>query len=131
MTSDVSVQLMFEGTAEAALQLYMSLFPHAAIDSMTKYGAGEPGAEGSVKRATFHIGDQKFSCIDSPAKHKFTFTPSIAISVGCDSADEVNDTFAKLSDGGTVLMPPANYGFSQWFAWCSDKFGVSWQLTVV
>ena len=67
-------------------------------------------------------------CIDSPIKHAFTFTPSFSLFVECESEAELDAAFARLSDGGSVLMPPGNYGFSTKFAWVNDRFGVSWQL---
>ena len=63
-------------------------------------------------------------------KHAFTFTPSISLFVDCRSAAMLDAAFAQLADGGHVYMRIANYGFSQRFGWCSDRFGVSWQLNL-
>jgi predicted 3-demethylubiquinone-9 3-methyltransferase (glyoxalase superfamily) len=126
----VATFLMFEGAAEEALRLYVSLFQGSQIDRMERYGPGEAGAEGSVKRANFTLGGQRFIGIDSPAKHAFSFTPSISIFVECQTEAELDEAFAKLSEGGEVLMPPANYGFSTKFVWLNDRFGVSWQLNL-
>ena len=68
------------------------------------------------------------ACIDSPIKHAFGFTPSISLFVECEDKTELDQAFAALSDGGAVLMPPGNYGFSVKFAWLNDRFGVSWQF---
>ena len=67
---------------------------------------------------------------DSPAKHAFTFTPSISLFVECADEAELDEAFRNLSAGGAVLMPPGNYGFSTKFAWVQDRFGVSWQLNL-
>jgi predicted 3-demethylubiquinone-9 3-methyltransferase (glyoxalase superfamily) len=67
-------------------------------------------------------------CIDSPAVHNFSFTPSTSLFVECGSETEIDTLFARLRDGGGVLMPPDGYGFSRRFAWLNDRFGVSWQL---
>ncbi|HXD32690.1 MAG TPA: VOC family protein [Pyrinomonadaceae bacterium] len=120
--------LMFEGSAEEAMRFYVSLFHGSEIKQIEKYGAGEPGAEGSVKHAEFTLAGQDVICIDSPMHHDFTFTPSISLFVVCESEDELDKAFSQLSDGGAVLMPPDNYGFSKKFTWVSDRFGVSWQL---
>ena len=63
-------------------------------------------------------------------KHAFTFTPSISLFVECESEAEMDATFSRLSDGGGVLMPLDNYGFSTRFGWLTDRFGVSWQLNL-
>jgi predicted 3-demethylubiquinone-9 3-methyltransferase (glyoxalase superfamily) len=73
---------------------------------------------------------QEFLCIDSPAKHVFTFTPLICSFVDCESEAELEGVFAQLSAGGAVLLPMANYGFSTKFGWTCDRFGVSWQLNL-
>jgi predicted 3-demethylubiquinone-9 3-methyltransferase (glyoxalase superfamily) len=122
--------LMFVGTAEAAMNFYVSLFDDAKIISIEKYGAGAMGAEGSVKKATFALAGQEFLCIDSPVKHDFTFTPSISLFVDFDDETRLNDVFSKLADGGKILMPLAEYPFARKFAWLADKFGVSWQLSL-
>ena len=122
--------LMFEGRCEEAMNLYVSLFPDGAITAIRRYGAGEMGAEGSVKQASFSINGQAFMCSDSPVKHDFTFTPAMSLFVECADEAEIDRLFAKLSDGGQVLMPLNAYPFSPRFAWVSDKFGVAWQLNL-
>jgi len=119
---------MFEGSAEAAMKLYVSLFRNAEIKQIERYGPGEPGREGTVKRAEFTVAGQSVICIDSPVKHGFTFTPSVSLFVECESETELDDLYRDLSQNGGVLMPPANYGFSTKFTWLNDRFGVSWQL---
>jgi predicted 3-demethylubiquinone-9 3-methyltransferase (glyoxalase superfamily) len=130
MKSKVTPHLMFEGVAEEAMNFYLSLFAGAEIQELSRYGPGEPGAEGSFKRAIFTLGGQELICLESPVKHQFTFTPSISLFVECDSEAELNELFSRLSEGGAVLMPLANYGFSKSFAWVNDRFGVSWQLNL-
>jgi predicted 3-demethylubiquinone-9 3-methyltransferase (glyoxalase superfamily) len=130
MANSVTPFLMFEGPAEAAMNFYVSLFPGSTVDRVERYGPGEPGAEGSIKLATFTVAGQRLLCIDSPIKHAFTFTPSISLFVECASEAELDSVFGQLSAGGSVLMPPGGYGFSTKFAWVSDRFGVSWQLNL-
>jgi len=67
---------------------------------------------------------------DSPIPHAFTFTPSTSIFVECDTREQLDGAVEKLIDGGQALMPPGSYGFSTWFAWIQDRFGVSWQLNL-
>jgi predicted 3-demethylubiquinone-9 3-methyltransferase (glyoxalase superfamily) len=130
MARSVKPFLMFEGCAEKAMTFYVSLFPGSAVGRVERYGPGEMGAEGSVKRADFTVAGQDVMCIDSPVKHAFTFTPSVSLFVECETEAELDAAFARLSDGGGVLMPPGNYGFSRKFAWANDRFGVSWQLNL-
>lgn len=129
MPRSVVTQLMFEGKAEEAMTLYVSLFG-GSVTSVEKYGPGGPGPEGTIMRAEFTIAGHRLACIDSPAKHQFTFTPSASLFVECAAEAELDKAFATLSEGGGVLMPPNNYGFSKKFTWVSDRFGVSWQLNL-
>ncbi len=122
--------LMFEGTANEAMQFYVSLFPGSAILESEQYGPEEPERVGTIKRATFALGEQEFICLDSPAVHDFTFTPSISIFVDCESETELRDVYGQLVDGGEALMPLGDYGFSSLFGWVNDRFGVSWQLNL-
>ena len=128
--SKVTPFLMFEGNAEEAMNYYTSIIEASEITSITRYGANEPDREGSVMQATFSLKGQEFMCIDSHIKHGFTFTPSFSIFVTCDTEVEIDRLYEKLSEGGGVLMPLGNYGFSKKFGWIADKFGVSWQLNL-
>jgi predicted 3-demethylubiquinone-9 3-methyltransferase (glyoxalase superfamily)/uncharacterized protein YndB with AHSA1/START domain len=128
--SDAAVPLlMFTGEAEEAMRFYCSVFFPTRIEQIERYGADETGA-GKVKHATLRLGDRTVQCIDSPPVHSFTFTPAISIAVQAASVDAVDGMFARLSDGGTVLMPLDRYPFSERFAWVTDRFGISWQLTL-
>jgi predicted 3-demethylubiquinone-9 3-methyltransferase (glyoxalase superfamily) len=130
MARAVATHLMFDGVAEEAMKFYVSLFANSSITEVEKYGPGEPGKEGSIKVATFKLAGHDLICIDSPIKHDFTFTPAISIFVDCESEAELDNAFEKLSDGGKIYMPLDNYGFSSKFGWVSDRFGVSWQLSL-
>jgi predicted 3-demethylubiquinone-9 3-methyltransferase (glyoxalase superfamily) len=130
MALRVTTHLMFEGAAEEAMTLYVSLFGDSGIKQLERYGPGEMGAEGTVKRASFALAGRDFICIDSPVKHGFTFTPAISLFVECESEAELETAFSRLSDGGGVLMPVGDYGFSSKFGWLTDRFGVSWQLNL-
>lgn len=126
----IVTQLMFEGRAEEVMSLYVSLFKGSEITHIERYGPGEMGREGSIKRAEFVLAGHRLACIDSPINHAFTFTPSMSLFVECRDEPELDTAFATLSEGGAVLMPPGNYGFSKKFTWINDRFGVSWQLNL-
>jgi predicted 3-demethylubiquinone-9 3-methyltransferase (glyoxalase superfamily) len=130
MAREVRTFLMFDGQAEEAMTLYVSLFPRSEVTRVEKYGAGGPGKEGSIKKADFILAGHPLACIDSPIQHAFTFTPSVSLFVECEDEDELDRAFTILSAGGAVMMPPGSYGFSRKFTWISDRFGVSWQLNL-
>lgn len=122
--------LMFEGKAEEAMKFYVSLFPGSEIIDIVRYGPGQAGPEGSIMKATFRVGEQTVMCTDSFVKHNFSFTPSFSLFADCESEAELRRLSAALSEGGGVLMPLGDYGFSRQFAWVNDRYGVSWQLNL-
>ena len=125
-----STFLMFEGKAQEAMALYASVFPGFRVEHVERYGPGEPGPEGTVKVARADLNGHRLMFSDSFVKHAFTFTPSISLFVDFASAEELDAAFATLSEGGRVYMGIDNYGFSRRFAWCGDRFGVTWQLNL-
>jgi len=123
--------LMFQdGKAEEAMNYYTSLIEDSEITNIVRYGADESGDEGTVMQATFTLKGQEFMCIDSNVKHEFTFTPAFSIFVTCDSEEELDTLYQKLSEDGQELMPLGDYGFSKKFGWINDHFGVSWQINL-
>ncbi len=70
--------LMFDGTAEEAMNFYVSIFENARVLDAQRYGSDVKGMEGKLRMGTFSLGDSEFTCIDTPVKHDFTFTPSIS-----------------------------------------------------
>jgi predicted 3-demethylubiquinone-9 3-methyltransferase (glyoxalase superfamily) len=130
MARNVTTHLMFEGHAEEAMNLYVSQFGDSKVEQIERYAPGEMGAGGTVKRAAFTLAGREFLCIDSPVKHAFTFTPAISLFVECESEAELESAFGRLSEGGAVLMPLGDYGFSTKFGWLTDRFGISWQLNL-
>jgi len=121
---------MFQGDAEAAMDFYATVFPDAEIDAIERYQEGEVGKPGSVKRATFTIGDQSIMLFDSAVRHDFTFTPAFSLYVECDTEEQMAWLVSELSEDGRTFMPLGTYGFSRQFAWVADRFGVSWQLNL-
>ncbi|MEU6173104.1 VOC family protein [Streptantibioticus parmotrematis] len=126
----ITTFLMFEGDAEEAMTFYVSLFDDAEIVALDRYDAEGPGRPGSVRHATFSLAGEVFMCIDSPARHAFTFTPAVSLFVQCGDEAEIDRLYAALAEGGTELMPLGGHGFSAKFGWVNDRFGVSWQLNL-
>lgn len=126
---NVTPFLMFTGDAEQAINFYIFVFEPSEILNITRH-PGEPGTEGKVLHATFKLKGQEIMAIDSLIKHQFGFTPAMSLFVRCSTDEEITRMFQKLSEGGQVMMPLDKYPFSEKFGWISDRFGVSWQLTL-
>jgi len=126
----ITTFLMFDGQAEEAMDLYVSLFDDAEILSITRYGPDEAGEEGTVQHATFSLNGQTFMGIDSNVEHAFSFTPAVSLYVRGDTEEEIDRLFEELSRDGEVHMPLDAYPFSKKYAWISDRYGVSWQLSL-
>ena len=117
----VMTHLMFQdGRAREAANLYVSLVDDGEVESTTEH-------EGAAI-VQFRLGDQRFLAFDSPIRHEFGFTPSMSIHVTVQAAEDVDRLFAELAKDGSVLMPVGDYGFSSHYGWCTDRFGVSWQI---
>lgn len=121
--------LMFGGQAEEAMRFYVSLFEDGEILDLQHYRGGKAGAEGHVMHGAFRIAGQTVLCSDSVA-HPFAFSPAISLSVDCHTDDEHARIAKALGEGGDVLMPSDDYGFSKKFTWITDRFGVTWQLNL-
>ena len=128
MAKEIFSHLMFEGSTKEAMTLYVSLFPRSEIMEYTEYDSGEN--KGKLQFGKFLLNGRLFTCIDSPIKHNFSFTPALSIFVDCESSEELDRVFNILAEHGKVLMPLDNYGFSKLFGWVQDRFGVSWQLNL-
>ena len=118
------------GKAEEAVTWYCSVFDDARVVGLDRYGPGESDPEGTVRLARFEIGGHPVMAIDSAAPHQFTFTPAVSLWVECSSPEEIARVAAELSDGGSMLMPLDDYGFSKQFCWVADRYGVTWQLNL-
>jgi predicted 3-demethylubiquinone-9 3-methyltransferase (glyoxalase superfamily) len=107
------------GKAEAAIQLYTSLFPDSQIGGITRYGTGEaPDAEGTVKQAAFTLAGHRFSAMDSAHAHQFSFNEAVSLMVYCADQATIDHYWERLS-----AVPEAEQ-----CGWLKDPFGVSWQI---
>lgn len=129
MATTITPFLMFQGgRAEEALRLYTSLFDDAEVVRLERFGPGEGGPEGTLRACEIVLRGQRIRLFDSPTPHAFDFTPSISLFVDTVEPGEFESLVVTLSEGGSFLMPPDDYGFSRRFAWVADRFGVSWQI---
>lgn len=108
--------LWFDGKAEEAANLYVSIFKNSRIVSVRRYGEAGPGPKGTVMMVTFEIEGQAFTALNGGPQ--FTFTPAISFFVNCETQQEVDELWEKLSEGGKPLQ----------CGWLNDKYGVSWQI---
>lgn len=131
MTEQIRTHLMFlNDQASDALDSYAEIFSDFTLDVINRYGPDDEGPEGQVQFARFSLAGGQFSCIDSPIEHDFGMTPAVSLFVECSDQDELERLFNRLSEGGKVLMPLDDYGFSTRYGWCNDRFDVSWQLNL-
>ena len=128
MATNTRTHLTFDGTAEAAMNFYVDLFPKSEVIKVFHYDEGEN--KGKILQAFFTLEGREFICIDPPIKHDWGFTPAVSIFVDCESEEELERLYSALAADGKILMPLDNWGFSQRFGWVSDRFGVSWQLNL-
>ena len=108
--------LWFDNNAEEAVNFYMSLFKNSRIVNLSRYGDAGPGPKGSVMSATFELDGQRFIALNG-GPH-FKFTPAISLFVNCETQQEVDELWEKLSSGGRKDR----------CGWLTDRFGLSWQI---
>jgi predicted 3-demethylubiquinone-9 3-methyltransferase (glyoxalase superfamily) len=108
--------LWFDNQAEEAMNFYVSIFKNSKAGRVTRYGDAGPGPKGSVMSVTFQLEGQQFMALNGGPM--FQFTPAISLFVDCETQEEVDELWEKLSAGGK----PDRCG------WLKDKFGLSWQI---
>jgi predicted 3-demethylubiquinone-9 3-methyltransferase (glyoxalase superfamily) len=108
--------LWFDSNAEEAMKFYVSIFKNSKIVSVARYGEAGPGPAGSVMTATFQLDGQEFMVLNG-GPH-FKFTEAISLFVNCETQEEVDELWEKLSAGGQESR----------CGWLKDKFGLSWQI---
>ena len=122
----ITPHLWFDKEAKEAAHLYTSIFPNSKIKSLSTLDNTPSGA---VDIASIELASQEFRLIS--AGPMFKFTPAASFLVACETKEEVDALWRKLSQGGTVLMPLDQYPFSERYGWTSDRYGLSWQLMFV
>ena len=108
--------LWYDGKAEEAVNLYVSVFKNSKIVKVRRNGEGGPGPKGSVMGVDFELEGRSFIAFNG-GPH-FTFNPAISLFVNCENQQELDELWDKLVAGGK----PVQCG------WLTDKFGVSWQI---
>jgi predicted 3-demethylubiquinone-9 3-methyltransferase (glyoxalase superfamily) len=108
--------LWFDNQAEEAMNFYTSIFENSKVGKISRYGEAGPGATGSVMSATFQLEGQEFIALNGGPL--FTFSPAVSFFVDCETQEEVDELWQKLSQGGET----------QRCGWLKDKYGISWQI---
>ena len=108
--------LWFDDKAEEAMNLYVSVFKNSKILSVTRYGEAGPGPKGTVMTAKFQLDGQEFVALNG-GPH-FKFTEAISFVIDCETQEEVDEYWERLSEGGAESQ----------CGWLKDKYGLSWQV---
>jgi len=113
---DITTFLTYPDGAEEAVDLYTSIFPGSRVLRTTRYSDAGPGAAGSVMTIDFELGGRRFVALNGGPS--FSFSQGISLAVECETQEEVDDLWERLSEGGE--QGPCG--------WLTDRFGVSWQV---
>ena len=106
--------LWFDNQAEEAVNFYVSIFNNSKVVSMSRFGDAGPGPKGAVM--SFELEGQQFMALNGGPLYKFS--PAISFFVNCETQEEIDDLWEKLSAGGEV----------QQCSWLKDKYGLTWQI---
>ena len=109
--------LWFDTEAEEAAAFYASVIPGSKVTNVSRYGAAGPGEEGSAMTVSFELAGLEFTALNGGPAHA-TFTEAVSFVVDCESQDEVDEYWSKLTDGGEESQ----------CGWLKDKYGLSWQI---
>lgn len=124
----------FDHNAEEAVDFYLSVFKDGIMNATLHYPKTEEEGladfqkdlAGKVLTIDFEISGYRFTAIN--ADTTFKSTPAISLFYTCDTKEEMDELWKKLSNGGKPLMELNSYPFSEYYGWIQDKFGYSWQL---
>ena len=108
--------LWFDGKAEEAMNFYVSIFKNSKVVQLTRYADAGPGPKGTVMSAIFQLEGQEFYALNGGPQ--FKFSPAISLFVNCETQQEVDELWEKLSAGGKTNR----------CGWLDDKFGLTWQI---
>ncbi len=108
--------LWFDTEGEDAARFYTSIFPNSRVVDVARYGSAGPRPEGTVMTVSFELDGQSFIALNGGPD--FTFNEAISFQVDCETQEEVDAFWSKLSEGGEE--GPCG--------WLKDKYGVSWQI---
>jgi predicted 3-demethylubiquinone-9 3-methyltransferase (glyoxalase superfamily) len=117
------------GKPEEAIELYVSAFEGSRVVHV-EYFRAEDEAEGGQANG-FEVAGREVMAMDSARPHQLSFTPAIALLVECDGEEDLDAAWVRFLDGATVLMALQTQRLQPRFGWLQDRFGVTWQLSLV
>lgn len=127
----ISPCIWYDSDALEAAELYVSAFENSRTEYVTHYAADDVSpselSSGTPMTVRFTLCGQEFLALNGGPV--FKPTPALSFYVDCESREQMDALWDKLSAGGSVLMERAEYPFSRWFGWLADRYGVSWQLS--
>lgn len=106
------------GKAQEAIKHYAPIFTNSKIQKLQIYEADNPQTAGNLKFGHFILQNELFSAMDGFGEHEFQFNEGFSIVVECETQEEIDDYWSKLTEGGSESQ----------CGWLKDKFGVSWQI---
>jgi predicted 3-demethylubiquinone-9 3-methyltransferase (glyoxalase superfamily) len=112
----ITTFLTFDDQAEEAVDHYTSVFENSRVLSKRYYGDAGPGEKGSLMTASFELEGQEFMALNGGPS--FSFAQGISLFVSCETQEEVDELWEKLSEGGEKNV----------CGWLTDRFGISWQI---
>jgi predicted 3-demethylubiquinone-9 3-methyltransferase (glyoxalase superfamily) len=112
----ITPNLWFDTEAEEAADFYISVFKNSRIVSVARYPEGAPGPTGSVMTVEFELDGQRFVGINGGPR--FTFSEAVSFQINCETQDEVDYYWERLSEGGEEAQ----------CGWLKDRYGLSWQV---
>ena len=113
----ITTFLWFDNNAEEAVNFYISVFKNSKVLSTTRYGEIGPGPKGTIMTIGFELDGQEFTALNGGPQ--FKFTEAISLVVHCQTQEEIDYYWEKLSEGGEKVE----------CGWLKDKFGLFWQIT--
>ncbi|CAN5617631.1 VOC family protein [soil metagenome] len=116
MQQKITPNLWFDTEAEEAAKFYTSLFENSRIGTVAHYPEGGPGPAGTVMTVEFELAGQRFVGINGGPQ--FPFTEAVSFEITCETREEVDDYWQRLSEGGEESQ----------CGWLKDRYGVSWQV---
>ncbi|HEX6956602.1 MAG TPA: VOC family protein [Ferrovibrio sp.] len=113
----ITTFLWFDSQAEEAANFYTSLFDDSRVVDVARYTEANPSQEGSVMMVTFELAGQQFYALN--AGQNAPFNESVSLLVECETQEEVDRLWSRLTEGGAELP----------CGWLKDRFGLAWQIT--
>jgi len=118
-TQKITTFLWFDNNAEEAVDFYTSVFKNSRVIGSSRYGDAGPGPKGTIMTIDFELEGVRYAALNGGPN--FKFTEAVSLVVNCQTQEEVDYYWEKLSEGGQKIE----------CGWLKDKFGLAWQITPI